>query len=271
MFLSGNNPKISLITVVYNDIKNIETTMLSVLNQSYKPIEYIVIDGGSTDGTVELIKKYENQIDFWMSEPDKGIYDAMNKGIKLASGKWIAFINSGDTYMNNGVIYELFVNNNFTNDLAVIYCDIIFKYKRVNLKGHPLPLDLFPFCFPIFHPSSFVKLDIMKTYLFDISYKIAADYNFFYTLYLKKYKFNYIPICTTIFEAENGISSSNYFQSFKEALKIRCFFNKKSKIYYCIVLTLIKIKSSIKMLIPDVILYKMTINRMIRSKRFFYH
>ena len=92
------NIKISIITVSYNAVKTIEETINSVLNQSYSNIEYIIIDGGSRDGTVDIIKKYQDKINVWISEPDKGIYDAMNKGIKLAKGDWIGIINSDDCY-----------------------------------------------------------------------------------------------------------------------------------------------------------------------------
>lgn len=87
--------KISVVTVCYNAADTIEKTMLSVLNQTHHDIEYIIIDGGSTDGTVEIIRKYADRIAYWVSEPDKGIYDAMNKGIKVATGEWINFMNAG--------------------------------------------------------------------------------------------------------------------------------------------------------------------------------
>jgi glycosyltransferase involved in cell wall biosynthesis len=91
-----NNPLISIITIVYNGITTLEQTILSVINQTYKNSEYIIIDGGSTDSTVDIIKKYEKHFAYWLSEPDKGIYNAMNKGIKLSSGKYIALLNSDD-------------------------------------------------------------------------------------------------------------------------------------------------------------------------------
>lgn len=90
-----NNPLISVVTVSYNAVLTIEQTILSVINQTYPHIEYIIIDGGSTDGTVDIIKKYANRIAYWVSKPDKGIYDAMNKGIRTAKGEWINFMNAG--------------------------------------------------------------------------------------------------------------------------------------------------------------------------------
>ena len=95
-----NNPLISVVTVSYNAVTTIEKTILSVINQNYSNIEYIVIDGGSIDGTVDIIKKYADKITYWVSEPDKGIYDAMNKGIIVATGEWINFMNTGDTFYN---------------------------------------------------------------------------------------------------------------------------------------------------------------------------
>ena len=91
---------ISVVTVSYNAVSTIEQTILSVINQTYPHIEYIIIDGGSTDGTVDVIKKYADKITYWVSEPDKGIYDAMNKGLRRVRGDWCVFMNSGDILYN---------------------------------------------------------------------------------------------------------------------------------------------------------------------------
>lgn len=95
-----NNPKVSVVTICYNSVQFIEKTIQSVLSQTYPNIEYIVIDGGSTDGTKEIIEKYSSRISYWCSEKDRGIYDAMNKGIRKATGEWINFMNSGDCFVS---------------------------------------------------------------------------------------------------------------------------------------------------------------------------
>ena len=125
-------PLITVITVVFNGEKFIEETILSVINQSFRNIEYIVIDGGSNDGTVDIIKKYTNKISYWISEPDKGIYDAMNKGIRAAKGDWFNFLNASDTYIDNHVLKNIFSCE--LNDATIIYGDI--KVLRENGKSH---------------------------------------------------------------------------------------------------------------------------------------
>ena len=107
---------ISVVTVSYNAVSTIEQTILSVINQTYPNVEYIIIDGGSTDGTVDIIKKYADKIAYWVSEPDKGIYDAMNKGVVVATGEWINFMNAGDIFTDSDVIDKLFHQNIIINN-----------------------------------------------------------------------------------------------------------------------------------------------------------
>ena len=116
-------PKVSIITVVYNGIDFLEETIKSVISQTYPNIEYIIVDGGSTDGTLDIIKKYEAHITKWISEPDKGIYDAMNKGIDLATGDWQNFLNAGDSFVDNNVLEKIFTTN--LENITLVYGDII--------------------------------------------------------------------------------------------------------------------------------------------------
>ena len=116
-------PKVSIITVVYNGIEFLEETIKSVISQTYPNIEYIIVDGGSTDGTLDIIKKYEAHISKWISEPDKGIYDAMNKGIDLATGDWQNFLNAGDSFVDNNVLEKIFTTN--LENITLVYGDII--------------------------------------------------------------------------------------------------------------------------------------------------
>ena len=173
-----NYPIISVVTVSYNTVATIEQTILSVINQTYPNIEYIIIDGGSTDGTIEIIKKYENRIHFWISEPDNGIYDAMNKGIDKATGQWINFMNAGDCFHDNKVLESLFGENNYDNCIAI--------YGNTNLVKNGLFVGRFlnnPFWkvrYPFrtgqgfCHQSLFTKTSLVKKLRFDLSYKYAA-------------------------------------------------------------------------------------------------
>ena len=151
-------PKISVVTVSYNAVTTIEETILSVVNQTYKNIEYIIIDGGSTDGTVDIIKKYADRIDYWVSEPDKGIYDAMNKGIVKSTGEWIHFLNAGDVYLNTHILEDCIRCFNEKKVKAdVLYGDVICKFDFGNLLLKPGALSDFESYFAISHRATVVK------------------------------------------------------------------------------------------------------------------
>jgi glycosyltransferase involved in cell wall biosynthesis len=117
-------PLVTVITVTYNCGHCLEGTILSVLNQSYSNVEYIVIDGGSKDGTLDILNRYDHAIDYWVSEPDNGIYDAMNKGIRFSSGEWLNFLNAKDTFCESGTI-ESVAKTFFQGDARFIYSDVL--------------------------------------------------------------------------------------------------------------------------------------------------
>jgi glycosyltransferase involved in cell wall biosynthesis len=185
-----STPLITVITVVRNGEKTIEKAIESVINQTYKNIEYIIIDGASTDNTIDIIKKYKDNINYWISEPDEGIYYAMNKGIDLATGEYIAFLNSNDWYedtacetiseyvkkYNDDVYYGLMkvVSDNHETAFIVGY--------HINSINH----------YMISHPSTFIKTEILCKNHFDIRYKYSADYALIISLLKQDVKFRFI-------------------------------------------------------------------------------
>ena len=207
------NIKASVVTVCFNSAKTIEQTIRSVLGQSYNNIEYIVIDGGSTDGTVNIIKKYKNDIAYWVSEPDRGIYDAMNKGIAKATGDIIAFMNSDDWYAEGAIaaVVEAFDRT----DADVVYGHTILVNSEIQTLQNRPPLDHIFNGMVFCHQAAFVRTKLMKNNLFDISYKIVADYAFFLEMYLQGK--NFFAIDTTIAYYQMGGYSSHPWKLFQEA------------------------------------------------------
>jgi len=169
-----NKPLISVVTVVYNGEKYLEQTINSVLDQGYDNVEYIIIDGESTDETLEIIKKYEDKIDYWVSEPDGGIYDAMNKGISLASGEYIGFLNADDWYPENSM--ELVMNASIKSKPDYIFGDMNLYNENVLIKKRK-PYK-YKYGTPIGHQAFFSKTSLMKENPFNITYKMAADFDF---------------------------------------------------------------------------------------------
>ncbi|PWE21613.1 glycosyltransferase [Aliarcobacter skirrowii] len=196
--------RISIITVVYNGEKYLENTILSVINQTYHNVEYIIIDGGSTDGTIDIIKRYEDKIYCWISERDKGIYDAMNKGIELASGEWINFMNAGDVFFDTNVLNSIFLKKDF-KDIDVVYGNhnVIYKNKtRIKKAGNIKNIwKGSQFC----HQSTFVSAKVHKANKFNLSNRIGADFELFYTLYKKKMTFKYVNVIVANYSA-GGLS-----------------------------------------------------------------
>ncbi|OAQ38788.1 glycosyl transferase [Pedobacter psychrophilus] len=184
--------KISIITVVYNNQKTLETAIKSVLSQKYNDIEYIIIDGGSSDNTLKIIERYGSRISKIVSEPDKGIYDAMNKGISLATGDIIGVLNSDDIYNDNKVISDVmncFINNPSVNivygDLVYVNSDdtnkVVRKWESLGFYNEYFEDGNVP---P--HPSLFLRAEVYQiSGLFNLKYKLAADYEFMLRIFKK--------------------------------------------------------------------------------------
>lgn len=189
------NDKVSIITVCLNSEKTIEKAILSVIGQTYRNIEYIVVDGGSTDRTLEIVRAYEDRIAYWISEPDRGLYDAMNKGIRRASGHIVGILNSDDWYEPDAV--KQAVKRFAETGADIVHGDLLVEFGRQGEGYRVAPGaradDLF-FHMIYNHPTVFVKADLYAKYgLFDLRYRIAADYELLLRLYVNGAKFAYLP------------------------------------------------------------------------------
>ena len=238
--------KVSVITICYNVVHDIEKTVLSVINQKNCEIEYIIVDGASTDGTIDIINKYRDRISKIVSEPDKGIYDAMNKGIKLVTGDWINFLNAVDSYNNDTVLSRFIHEIKDSTDIAYGDTNLIYTCGVRLWKPFPLELMKERMCFG--HPATFVKTSYHKQHLFDTSYKSSADYKFFFDAYYKdKVLFQYIPQIVANFEAEGGISATKVLLVARENARLQGIDGTwKWKLTYCILCT----KHFVKKFVP---------------------
>jgi glycosyltransferase involved in cell wall biosynthesis len=202
------NLKLSIITVNLNNAVGLRKTIESVVNQTYTNFEHIIIDGGSKDGSVDIIKEYQNKITYWISKPDKGIYNAMNKGIEKASGDYLVFLNSGDYYIDSQCI-EHFISLNPKEDLLVAddYVEDINGNRK--LHTHPDKVDIeFLLAGAFSHAGSFFKKKIFEKERYDESFKIVADYLLYLKLFTKcKCTYKRISKPLTVFTL-GGISSN---------------------------------------------------------------
>ena len=219
--------KISIITVCYNSGKTIEDTFKSVQSQSYKDIEYIVIDGGSKDNTLELINQYKEIIDYSVSEKDNGLYDAMNKGIEKATGDVIGFLNSDDLFCDDMAVEKVMNVFNENSKIDSVYADIYYvdqnntdkivrkwitgKQKTFKKGWHPA------------HPTLYIKKKVYNQYGgFNLKFKLASDFEIMLR-FIEKYKISTIylpePLIKMRLGGETNKSVENIFRQNKECIK----------------------------------------------------
>lgn len=226
-------PKLSVITIVYNNVKDIERTMLSVLNQSYPHLEYIVIDGASKDGTQKVIEKYRDKITRYISEPDHGIYDAMNKGLAQATGDYVLFMNSGDEIYSPDTVTDVFDNQNSAD---IYYGETEMyneKWESQGQRRHCAPENFnwrsFKYGMSVGHQAIYIKRSITEPY--DLQYKYSSDIDWI----IKAAKKASSIVNTHMYVAKylvGGMSKKKHFASLQERFKI---FNK----YYGLIPNLI--------------------------------
>lgn len=216
--------KVSIITVCYNAGRTIKNTIESVIEQDYANYEYIIVDGHSTDDTLNIVKKYLNHFSCKnvpitvISETDNGIYDAMNKGINIASGAWIIFMNADDSFYNINSLSRVFKNDLSTYD--VVYGDCI----RLDGQGeYPMKANMpetLPKQVPFVHQAVFVRSELYKKYKFDMKYKLCADYDFFFKIFCLGYRFKKIDVTICNYSI-CGISGKALIEAHNEVVEIK--------------------------------------------------
>ena len=199
--------KLSIITINYNNKAGLQKTIDSVICQTWKDYEWIIIDGGSTDGSKELIEKYQQHFAYWCSEPDKGVYNAMNKGIAKAKGEYLNFMNSGDRFYAKDTLEQVFVNN--TPNADMVYGDWIrIEKDNSDLMKAPneVSLDFF-YTDNICHQAMFLKSSTMKKKGYDETFQIYADWARWMEMALDDSSFQFVPITIGCFDATEGLSN----------------------------------------------------------------
>lgn len=216
--------KISLITVCYNSENTIEDTIKSVLYQDYINYEYLIIDGGSKDNTLNIIKKYEKKFNEkmkYISEKDNGLYDAMNKGIKLSTGDYIAILNSDDVLANNNIFST--VVKNIKNDTEAIYGNILYCDEKLNkvVRSYKSGIKNNNAWCPA-HPSLYIKREVFdRIGLYNLDYKVSSDYDFMVRMNINNIKYQYIDdvlVLMRIGGVSNGLKG--YLNNFRDAYNI---------------------------------------------------
>lgn len=214
--------KLSIITINYNNSAGLQKTIESVINQTYKGFEYIIVDGGSNDGSKEIIEKYSDKIKYWVSEKDKGIYNAMNKGIKQAKGKYCLFLNSGDWLVDKDVLEKVF---SLEFNEAIIYGNVLkvnnstkdFIREKSFGRSELSLLDIYYNTLP--HQSVFIKRELFDKYgLYDEDFKIVSDWMFFLkTIGVEGESVKYLDMDISYYDT-NGFSSQNNNLRFEEKI-----------------------------------------------------
>jgi len=258
-------PSVTIVTVVFNDAKNIEKTILSVINQQYPKLEYIVIDGGSTDGTVDIIKKHEQHITHWISEKDNGIYDAMNKGIDLATGQWINFMNANDLFYSSKTIADVFIDS--PKDVDFIYGGVVLRNNGEDQDiGINRPLDEIWKGMPFCHQALFSKTKLLKQNKFFPDNKVSSDYISIFFHYMDgKTFFNSNKTIAII--AEAGASGDSFRKHMERWRFVRKHLNYKVDIYYLCLIPTIILMNHLPSWFSDIILPKILEFKWVKKAR----
>ena len=222
-------PLITVVTVLRNGAAYLERTMLSVLNQTYDNVEYIVVDAASTDGTLDIIKKYEPYIDVWISEPDKGSHDAINKAAQLITGDWVIILHCGDCFNNDRVLEDVFIKNKIYGDVVYgNFIGLVGENRPALYVSAPNTDKLWQgmiFC----HQAMFARASLVKKFKYDTRYLISADYDFIMSCFLDRAIFQKVDVIVAKIDT-SGASSQHWLKARMENWRIARRFKKSIKI-----------------------------------------
>lgn len=255
-------PLVTVVTVVLNGRDCLEETILSVITQTYENVEYIVIDGGSTDGTLDIVRRYDNCIDYWLSEPDKGIYDAMNKGAELASGEWINFMNAGDRFHANNLVSVFFARECSQYDLIYGNEEVCYggRFSRILKSGSDAELWK---GMNFSHQCVFMRTSLVVSTGFNVGNSIGADFELVYRLKTDGCNFLKLDETVAITQA-GGLSDVKRVQAFISYWRVVSAYGGSIKVtlYY-----LWKILDSVVRIAVAGILPQGIIDKIIKLKR----
>jgi glycosyltransferase involved in cell wall biosynthesis len=219
-----NTKKLSVITVTYNAEHTLERTLKSVRKQTYPAIEHIIVDGNSNDGTVALIHRYENERLKWISEPDKGLYDAMNKGIKMATGDYLCFLNAGDTFYDTDTVQKIFASSDEGHSPDMLYGETAIvddNGRFLHMRRLQAPKNLtwksFKHGMVVCHQAFIVKRELVEPY--DLSYRFSADFDWCIRM-MKKAKNIYNTDLILVNYLNTGMTTANRKASLRERYRI---------------------------------------------------
>lgn len=217
---NDHKPTVSIVTVVRNNVLTLERNIQSVLNQTYGNIEQIIVDGGSTDGTLDILRRYDDAVDYWISEPDKNIYEAMNKGLWAATGEWVNFLNSDDFYASPYVLASTFDSSKALESLDLIFGDAFIVSRR---RGSYFPSRFWSKLLvgnTVHHQAAFYKRALFNDFQYDESFRILGDYELNLMLFLRGSKTLKLSRVMAICE-EGGISRQVRLAIYTEEMRIR--------------------------------------------------
>lgn len=214
-----SHPKISVVTVTYNNAAELRATIQSVLAQTYPDLEYIVIDGASKDNSAQIIRSYQDRIAHWVSERDTGRYDAMNKGAAAATGEWVLFMNAGDAFHDTEVVADMFQQSHDEADL--LYGDVLRRYPQEGIERFVRAgsADALPLHMPCCHQSLFARRSLLAQHPFMAQFPISADHEFLLWAKDNGARFKRVDRVVSIF-AKGGASDLERMPGLKEMLAI---------------------------------------------------